>query len=193
VASKFKWGQADLDVSTDVYFTILSEDDLWWYTVTPAFEAYNAGHYAGYDIAATPVGAGLFSFTIPANLPAGDGYTAWVRKRKTTGDGNEAATDDILAAFPFDWDGAALKLSTIGALSAEAIADMFGTALSEAYRGYQQEGSVAQLLYEILQRLVSFDTVGTTVTPTKLDGTPSGKTYTLTVVGDSVTGISEAS
>ncbi len=64
------------------------------------------------------------------------------------------------------------------ALAADAVAEIWGTALTEAYRATGATGTAAQLLYEINQHLGEFANSGTTKTVKKLDGVTTAKTYT---------------
>ncbi len=113
MSNKFRYARPDLVATIDdLYFTITNDGDQWWWaagTPAPVLETYDGGHYAGYDLPITHFGAGRISGEIPADLPAGNGYTAWLSRRTVTGAGNEASTDDVLAAFDFDWDGEDIK------------------------------------------------------------------------------------
>ena len=88
----------------------------------------------------------------------------------------EAQTDDIgaagagLTAVPWNaaWDAEVQS----------EVTDALTTALTQGYRAHGAEGSVAQLLYEILAGVANFSISGTTKTAKKLDGT-TAKTYTL--------------
>lgn len=68
--------------------------------------------------------------------------------------------------------------TTVG-LTAAAIASIWSTALTEAYRSTGATGTAAQLLYEILQNITQFSIAGTRKTVKKLDATTNAKTYTL--------------
>ena len=71
------------------------------------------------------------------------------------------------------------------------VAQIWTTALTEAYRATGATGTGAQLLYEILMNLAGFVITDTTKTARKLDGSTTAKTYTLNDA-TTPTGITEA-
>lgn len=97
----------------------------WWNTSgTPAFEAYNATHIASYGITLTEGGTtGLYTFAIPATLPAsapGNPYVATAYRIA----GANLATGDLAASvwqWEFAWAGTAvIDLATIEATATVA-------------------------------------------------------------------------
>ena len=99
----------------------------------------------------------------------------------------KVADDAVLAAI------AALNdLSSADVTAAvPTVAQIWTTALTEAYRATGATGTASQLLYEVLQNLTEFTIAGTTKTVKQLDGSTTAKTYTLDD-GTSPTGITEA-
>lgn len=86
----------------------------YWYTVTPAFETYNAAHIASYAIAVTEAGPGLYEWTIPAQWAAGTGYKALLYQKAGGSLAASDLDDGALREMDVEWDGSAeLSLATV--------------------------------------------------------------------------------
>jgi hypothetical protein len=99
-----------------------------------------------------------------------------------THDGKLDTVDSNVDAILADTgtDGVVVASISDGAIGAAAVADMFSTAtVAEAYAADGAAGTVAQLLYEILQSVSEFAISGTTKTVRKRDGSTTAATYTL--------------
>ena len=68
---------------------------------------------------------------------------------------------------------------TASALAADAVAEIWTTALTEAYNADGVAPTAAQALFVIMQRLTEFAIAGVTITVNKLDGVTAGYTLTL--------------
>lgn len=99
-----------------------------WYTVTPAFEAFNAAHIAnGYAIAMTEEGTtGDYVADFPTAIVAAGPYE--VDARKQVGGSPAWPTDPVVASGIIEWSGAALCVP-VAADSLGAAPVAFGTAL----------------------------------------------------------------
>jgi hypothetical protein len=131
-------------------------------TFVPVWEEFTVLDAAVYDW--------LFGATAPNTIAPdnagittlGDRLTA---QRATNLDNLDAAISSRLAGASYT--------------APPTVADIWTTALTEAYRATGATGTAAQLLYEILANLVEFAISGDTKTAKKLDGTTTAKTYTL--------------
>jgi hypothetical protein len=80
-----------------LYVRATNSSGQFWYTVTPAFEAWDASHIASYAIALTEIGtSGLYSATVPASWPAGTYEITFF---------DPAVSSSPLASDVFSWDG----------------------------------------------------------------------------------------
>ena len=74
-----------------------------WYWNGSGFEAYNAANFATYVVSAAEDGAtGIYQFTVPGTLPAGN-YNVVARRR--VGGSPSATADENGPAGTLSWDG----------------------------------------------------------------------------------------
>ena len=146
----------------------------WDTTGTPAFETLVPADWTNYAIAATETPAGSYQYvaTVPATLAAGVVYVDYYLRAGASA----AITDFLLGTGVYYYDGAAIQPLAANALSADAVADLTATALSEA----PTAGTVGEaLLYALATGKYKLAISGTTMTLYKANGTDALKTWTL--------------
>jgi hypothetical protein len=91
---------------TTAYFVVRNSSGQYWYTVTPAFEAYNAAHWTDYDVALTQDGASQnYTGTFPSAITTGVyQLSAYAQS------GGSPAVGDVLIGTDgrFEWSGTAI-------------------------------------------------------------------------------------
>ncbi len=94
-----------------------------WYTVTPAFEAYSAGHISSYGIAATEGSPGEYSYTVPS-MPASTAGIPYVETVYQAATSSLATTDlsngSAVWREEFEWSGSTVSAVTVGSLTVNA-------------------------------------------------------------------------
>lgn len=76
-----------------------------WYTVTPAFEAYNAAHWTAYALALSEQGAsGYYTASFPGAITTPGRYSIDVRQQLG---GSPATSDPVVAGGSLVWSGTA--------------------------------------------------------------------------------------
>lgn len=124
--------QVGLDPTKTYYVDFWNVANLYYYTVGPTFEAFNASHWTSYAVlAATPNAAGRWvgDFSTVSTVPVGQ-YAAELRLRAG---GSPADTDTVVAGYSFWWDGTQLIPNfnvANGAGAALATATALGTVQS---------------------------------------------------------------
>lgn len=185
--------------SHDPGATLASQTNITAGTITTVTNLTNKGDGSGFTAipwnaawgtdAQAAAAAALSAYDPPTNAEmeartlAAAGYATAANQTTIAGylDTEVAA---ILAAV--DTEVAAIKTKTDNLPAAPAavgdiptVAQIWTTALTEAYRSAGAAGTAAQLLHEILQNLTEFAISGTTKTVKKFNGSDTAKTYTL--------------
>jgi hypothetical protein len=88
------------------YFVVRNSSGQYWYTVTPAFEAYNAAHWADYDVALVQDGASQnYTGTFPSAITTG----VYQLSAYAQAGGSPAVGDVYLGGkSDFQWSGTAI-------------------------------------------------------------------------------------
>ena len=121
--------------SGSTYYAVLIQrpsDGNIWYTVTPAFEAYNASHYGSYVVALTELGAtGRFTGNFPTGI--GSANVPYVWEIRLQAGGSPAISDVPVASGSTLWNGTkevsqldGVDLQTIKG-TAQTGGDIYGT------------------------------------------------------------------
>lgn len=146
----------------------------WDTTGTPAFETLTPANWADHDIAAaeTPASSYQYVAAVPATIPAGVVYADYYLRAGAA----PAITDFLIGTGVYYYDGSAIQPLAANALSADAVADLTATALSEA----PTAGTVGEaLLYALAVGKYKLAISGTTMTLYKADGITALKAWTL--------------
>lgn len=152
-----KMGKTGLTVTVDVWLVNTSGT---------ATEVVTGG-------SATEVGDGLYRYGLASGSVTVEGEYLSVFKTATT----SVDSQHIPALWVVNKAGVENLDAAVGNIP--TVAEIWTTALTEAYRATGSAGTPAQLLFELLQNLTQFSLSGTTKTVKKLDGSTTAKTYAL--------------